>query len=181
MIKNAPVVLTFCADLNRFSTWFKQREAEPGYNNFQSFMNATMDTLIVAQTFAMLAEEQGLGICYLGTTTYNPKEIIQTLNLPKLVFPITTLTVGYPDENPAQSDRLPIEAIIHQETYQEYTPEHINQYFSYKESLPENKQFVAENQKSSLAQVFTDIRYPRKDNEAISEKLFNVLKEQNLL
>ncbi len=181
MIKNAPVVLTFCADLNRFSTWCKQREAKPGYNNFQSFMNATMDTLIVAQTFAMLAEEQGLGICYLGTTTYNPKEIIQTLNLPKLVFPITTLTVGYPDENPAQSDRLPIEAIIHQETYQEYTPEHINQYFSYKESLPENKQFVAENQKSSLAQVFTDIRYTRKDNEAISEKLFNVLKEQNLL
>lgn len=59
-------------------------------------MNASMDTLLVAQTFCTLAEEAGLGICYLGTTTYNPQMIIDTLQLPKLVFPITTITVGYP-------------------------------------------------------------------------------------
>ncbi|KAA6312145.1 FMN reductase [NAD(P)H], partial [termite gut metagenome] len=73
MVKNAPVLLTFCADFRRFSKWCEERNACPGYNNFQSFMNATMDTLLVAQTFCTLAEEQGLGICYLGTTTYNPQ------------------------------------------------------------------------------------------------------------
>ena len=49
-------------------------------------MNASMDTLLVAQTFCTLAEEAGLGICYLGTTTYNPQMIIDTLHLPELVF-----------------------------------------------------------------------------------------------
>ena len=51
MVKQAPVVLTFCADFRRFSQWCVQRNAEPGYENFQSFMNAAVDTLLVAQTF----------------------------------------------------------------------------------------------------------------------------------
>ena len=94
MVKQAPVVLTFCADFNRFSQWSEQRKAQPGYRNLMSFLNATMDTLLVAQTFCTLAEEAGLGICYLGTTTYNPQQIIGALHLPELVFPITTITVG---------------------------------------------------------------------------------------
>lgn len=86
MVEEAPVVLTFCADFRRFSLWCEQRKAVPGYNNLMSFMNAAMDTLLVAQTFCTLAEEKGLGICYLGTTTYNPQMIIDALRLPELVF-----------------------------------------------------------------------------------------------
>ena len=92
MVKNAPVVLTFCADFRRFCKWCEQRKAVPGYDNLMSFMNAAMDTLLVAQTFCTLAEEAGLGICYLGTTTYNPQMIIDTLQLPELYIrkPIMT-------------------------------------------------------------------------------------------
>ena len=181
MVKQAPVVLTFCADLRRFSLWCEARHARPGYGNLQSFMNAAMDTLILAQTFAMLAEEAGLGICYLGTTTYCPQDIIRVLGLPRLVFPVTTLTVGYPDEHPAQIDRLPLEAVLHADTYHDYSPEDIDAYFSYKESLPENQRFVQENHKQTLAQVFTDIRYTRSDNEAMSANLLDVLRQQGLL
>lgn len=181
MVKNAPVILTFCADFRRFSKWCEQRKAEPGYNNLMSFMNATMDTLLVAQTFCTLAEEVGLGICYLGTTTYNPQMIIDALQLPELVFPITTVTVGYPDEIPAQVDRLPLEAAVHQETYNDYTPDDINRLYTYKELLPENKQFVEENKKETLAQVFTEVRYTKKDNELMSENLLRVLRQQGFL
>ncbi|NDV59278.1 NADPH-dependent oxidoreductase [Bacteroides sp. 519] len=181
MVKTAPVVLTFCADFRRFSKWCEQRKAVPGYNNFQSFMNAAMDALIVTQTFCTVAEENGLGICYLGTTTYNPQMIIETLGLPELVFPIATITVGYPDGIPPQVDRLPVNGIIHTETYEDYTPERIDEIYAYKESLPENKQFIKENNKETLAQVFTDIRYTHKDNITISENLFKVLKEQGFL
>lgn len=179
--QSAPAILTFCADFRRFSKWCEERKAIPGYNNFQSFMNAAMDTLIVAQTFCTVAEENGLGICYLGTTTYNPQMIIETLELPSLVFPITTITVGYPNEQPEQVDRLPIESIIHKETYHDYTSADIDQYFSYKESLPVNQKFVIENKKETLAQVFTDVRYTKKDNETISENLFKVLRQQGFL
>lgn len=181
MVKGAPVVLTFCADFNRFSRWCKQRNAEPGYDNFQSFMNAAMDTLLVAQNFCTLAEEKGLGICYLGTTTYNPQMIIETLNLPELVFPITTVTVGWPDECPQQVDRLPLGAVVHEEVYHDYTPQTIDILYAYKESLAENKQFVEENNKETLAQVFTDVRYTKKDNEFMSENMWKVLKKQGFL
>lgn len=181
MLKTAPVLLTFCADFSRFSKWCMQRKAEPGYNNFQSFMNAAMDALLVAQTFCTVAEESGLGICYLGTTTYNPQMIIETLNIPKLVFPITTITVGYPDEMPPQVDRIPYKGIIHNEYYHDYSPQDIDEIYAHKESLPENIQFVKENNKETLAQVFTDIRYTHKDNTEISENFFRVLKQQGFL
>ena len=178
MIKGAPVVLTFCADFRRFTKWCEQRKANPGYNNFMSFMNAAMDALLVAQTFCTLAEDEGLGICYLGTTTYNPQMIIDALKLPELVFPITTITVGYPNEIPTQQDRLPFEALIHDEEYHDYTPNAIDSIYKYKESLEGNLKFVEDNQKETLAQVFTDIRYKKSDNEYMSENLMEVLKKQ---
>ncbi len=181
MVKGAPVVLTFCADFRRFSKWCEQRNAVPGYNNLMSFLNAAMDTLLVAQTFCTIAEESGLGICYLGTTTYNPQMIIDVLNLPELVFPVTTITVGYPDEFPAQVDRLPWQALVHEESYQDYTSEDINRCYAYKESLVENKKFIEENRKETLAQVFTDVRYTKKDNEFMSENLLQVLHQQGFV
>lgn len=181
MVTQAPVVLTFCADFNRFSLWCKQREAVPGYDNFLSFMNAATDALLVTQNFCTLAEENGLGICYLGTTIYNPEPIIELLKLPRLVIPVATITVGYPDECPEQPDRLPVSGIIHDEYYHDYTPDNIEQIYAYKESLPVNKQFVEENKKETLAQVFTDVRYRKSDNECMSEKLMEVLKKQGFL
>ncbi len=181
MVTNAPVVLTFCADFHRTSVWCKERKAVPGYDNFLSFVNASIDTLLLAQTFCTLAEEKGLGICYLGTTVYNPDRIVDVLRLPRLVMPVATVTVGYPDENPAQPDRLPLEAVVHQESYHDYTRADIDRLYAYKESLPENDFFVKENKKETLAQVFAEIRYTRKDNEAMSETFLRTLKKQGFL
>lgn len=178
MVTSAPVVITFCADFNRFSKWCEQRKAVPGYNNFISFLNAATDALLVTQNFCTLAEEAGLGICYLGTTIYNPDQIIDLLELPELVVPVATITVGYPDECPEQPDRLPVQGIIHEEKYQDYTPSMIDQIYAYKEALSENKHFVEINHTETLAQIFTDIRYKKADNEFMSEGLKKVLKRQ---
>ena len=85
MVTQAPVVLTICADFRRTSTWARCRKAVPGYDNVLSFMNAATDALLFTQTFCNLAEEEGLGLCYLGTTLYMPQAIIETLQLPQLV------------------------------------------------------------------------------------------------
>ena len=142
MVTGAPVVLTFCADFRRTSLWAENRKATPGYGNFLSFINAMSDTLLYCQTFCNLAEEEGLGYCYLGTTVYMPEMIIDTLQLPKLVMPVATITLGWPEETPPLSDRLPLEAIIHHETFQDYTPERIDRIYATKETLPENQHFV---------------------------------------
>lgn len=164
----APVVLTFCADYNRFVKWCEASQADPGYDNFASFTTAMIDALLVAQQFNTAAEARGLGCCYLGTTTYNAPQIAEILQLPKLVVPVTTLTVGYPDGMPEQVERLPMQACVHNEVYHDYTHGDIKQLYAEKEALPVNQRFVAENGKETLAQVFTDVRYTRKDNEYFS-------------
>lgn len=181
MVVDAPVVLTFCADFRRTSLWAENRKAVPGYDNFLSFINAATDALLYCQTFCNLAEAQGLGTCFLGTTVYQPSKIIDILQLPRLTFPVATITLGWPAENPPQSDRLPVEAIMHNETYGDYTPTDIDRLYARKETLPENRHFVEINNKETLAQVFTDIRYTKKDNEAMSAGLIETLKKQGFL
>lgn len=181
MVTGAPVVLTFCADYRRTTLWAEQRQATPGYDNPLSFVNAMTDALLFCQTFCNLAEEEGLGCCFLGTTVYQPQSIIDTLQLPELVFPVATITLGWPDENPPLSDRLPVSTIIHEETFHDYSAADIDKAYAYKEQLNENKEFVKINNKQTLAQVFTDCRYTKADCEAMSETLLEALRKQKFL
>ena len=122
-----------------------------------------------AQSFCNAAEEKGLGICYLGTTAYNADQIIEALSLPRLVVPIVTVTVGYPAEPiPAQVERLPLAAVVQNETYTDFTPASIDALYR-------------ENNKETLAQVFTDVRYTKKNSEHFSEVLLKVLKQQGFM
>jgi nitroreductase len=181
MITEAPVVLTFCADFNRFNKWCQLRNAQPGFDNFLSFVTAAIDALLVAQTFCVAAEAKGAGICYLGTTTYMAHKIIDVLKLPKGVVPVTTITLGWPDEQPEQVDRLPLEAIIHNETYHDYSSDMIVRFYKDKEERSDSGQFVLENNKETLAQVFTEIRYKKEDNLYFSKVFLQVLKDQGFM
>ena len=181
MVEAAPVVLTICADFRRTTDWCLCRDAQPGYSNFLSFINAASDALLFTQTFCNLAEEEGLGCCYLGTTVYMPQQIIDILQLPQLVMPVATITLGWPDEDPPLSDRLSVDAFVHEETYRPYTPALIDQFYAAKEALAENQDFVRINHKETLAQVFTDCRYTKSDNEAMSAGLLAALQSQGFI
>ena len=171
-------VLTFCADFHRFSRWCEQRDAAPGYGNFVSFINAATDTLLFAQAFITLAEERGLGTCILGTTVYNPDKIIEALRLPPLVMPVLTVTIGWPDEAPGQTDRLPVEAVLHAGHYHDYAVEDIDRIYAAKEALPESRYFVDLNGTDNLAQVFTRFRFTRQECLEMSAKMREVLRHQ---
>ncbi len=147
MVKMAPVHLTFCADFNRFTTWCNQREAKPGYDNFLSFMTASIDALLASQNVVLEAESLGLGACYLGTATYNADKLIEILNLPALVVPVASIVLGYPDENPALTDRLPMEAILHNEKYEAFTKKRIDTIYKARESSEESIELLKINAK----------------------------------
>lgn len=181
MVTGAPVVLTFCADFNRFSRWCLLNNAAPGYDNFLSFMTAAIDALLAAQTICIAAEARGLGVCYLGTTTYMAHEIIKVLKIPRGVVPVTTVTLGWPAEQPEQPDRLPAKAIVHSEVYSDYTDEEIRDYYSEKEAREDSARFIRENNRETLAQVFTDVRYRKDDNVNFSRILLQVLREQGFM
>lgn len=182
MVTEAPVVLTFCADYHRTTAWCNCRRANPGYDNLLSFLNAATDALLFCQTFCTLAEAEGLGLCYLGTTLYNSLGIIEALRLPRLVMPVATITLGHPAEvPPTLTERLPITAIVHAEHYAPATPETIDRDYAAKEAMAQNQAFVRENHKETLAQVFTDVRYTRRDCEAMSRTMTEALRRQGFL
>ena len=180
MVTSAPVLLTFCADFNRFDKWCEASDAEPCYGNFQSFIGALLDVTIFAQQFCTAAEMEGLGCCYLGTTTYNAPDIAKVLSLPSMVVPVITLSLGFPldaDSEP-KAERIPMNAIIHRETYSDYTHQSVKEIYAEKESLEVNKNYVKENAKPSLAHVFTDIRYNRANSEYFSRVFLDFIQAQ---
>ncbi|MDR1879619.1 MAG: nitroreductase family protein [Tannerellaceae bacterium] len=181
MVTEAPALLTFCADTNRFVRWAEQRKATPGFDNLQTFVAAMVDTVIFAQAFCIAAEERGLGICYLGTVTYNADKIIDILSLPRRVVPVAAITVGWPAGEPEQPERLPLEAVVHHERYTDYTPASIDALYKAKEELEANLRYVKENNRETLAQVFTDIRYTKGNNEYFSEVFLRVLEKQGFI
>lgn len=178
MVTQAPVVLTFCADYHRTTAWALQRQGHPGYDNLHSFQNAATDALLFCQRFCDLAEARGLGLCFLGTTIYQPRTLIRLLALPPLVMPVATITLGWPDEDPSPTDRLPLTAYRHDETYRPVTPATIDRDYTAKEQLPENQEFVRINGTETLAQIFTDIRYTANDCRAMSAELLAALRQQ---
>lgn len=181
MVTGASVVLTFCADYHRVTRWCEERKANPGYSNFLSFINAATDALLYCQRFCDLAEEAGLGLCFLGTTIYQPLPIIRALRLPRLVMPIATITLGWPDETPAPTDRLPLSALLHSEVYSPATAESIDRDYRAKEALPETRELLRVNGKETLAQIFTDLRYTKSDCESMSAGLLEALRQQGFL
>lgn len=174
----ADVLLTVCADFNRFTRWCQVSGADPGYDNLLSFMSAMTDAVIYAQQIVTIAEMEGLGTCYLGTVTYNADKISELLRLPALVVPVACISLGWPAAASGQCERLPLRAVVHREEYRDDTDAEIIDLFKEKEQHPDNLRFVAENGKQNLAQVFTDIRYPRGLNESVSEMLARLLRDK---
>lgn len=177
----ADVILTICADFNRFTEWCEASGAKPGYDNFHSFIMALTDAVIYAQQVVTIAETEGLGTCYLGTVNYNARQISELLELPDLVVPVASLSLGYPNATSLQCERLSLDAIRHYETYRKDSREDIIELFKAKDNFPDNKKFVEENNKDSLAQVFTDIRYPESVNTEVSKSFMEILKEKGFL
>lgn len=177
----APLILTICADFNRFTKWCESKGAKSGFNNFHSFLTAVTDAVILAQQIVTIAEMKGFGTCYLGTVTYNAQEISQLLNLPDLVVPVASLAIGIPSEAGEETNRIPLKGIIHNELYKDYTSEEIKEIYSVHDNDKNNEKFIQENKKENIAQVFAEVRYPKEMNEALSEKFMKLLKDKGFI
>jgi FMN reductase (NADPH) len=116
-IVQAPVFLAWCADLSRLDRVCQLRGYRQVTEYVESFLIAAMDAAIAMQTAAVAAESLGLGMCFIGGIRNNTQDIIKLLRLPRLVFPISGMTLGWPKSEPRIRPRLPLAAILHWETY----------------------------------------------------------------
>ncbi len=189
MVLDAPVLLTFCADFHRMRRWLEINDAPVHFDNFMSFMIAAIDATLVSQNVALAAESKGLGICYMGSTLANCDQIGRILQLPNQVVPVVGFSLGYPDEDPAPRDRLPLDGLVHQETYQEYTDERIREVYRERNqkgwerymSYPDLRMMVEEAGVENLAQLYSAVKYTRQSHRAYSAKILDYLAEQGFM
>lgn len=189
MVLEAPHLLTFCADFHRMRQWLRLSEAADNFDNFMSFMVAAIDAILVSQNVALAAESKGLGICYLGSTFSNCDRVGRILNLPSNVVPVVGFTLGYPDEAPPLRDRLPLDGLVHHETYQDYDDERIKEVYRQREvkgwdrymSYPRLRKLILDSGVENLAQVYTEVKYSRQSHQEFSRRVLNYLKMQDFM
>lgn len=168
MVLEAPLVITFCADWFRTRKWLQLRGARDNFNNFLGYHVAIGDAFILAQNVCLGFESLGLGICYMGTTLFSIREISEFLELPETCVPVTTIVVGYPNENPAKRDRLPLDSVIFEERYTPPSTEELAEIYREREvkgwarymAMPKLKEMAEEKGITELAQFYTsEIKY----------------------
>ncbi len=188
MVLQAPLVLTFCADSFRTREWLALRQARPGFADLVSWHTAAFDAMILAQTAALAFESHGLGICYMGTTLFRMRGIADFLELPPNCLPATSLVVGWPAEAPAQRDRLPRQAWIHEERYERPSAAAIHERFAAREVRGKERYLgfspqMAEKWRDlgieSLAQYYTSkIKYDPDRFAEFSAEIETLLRER---
>lgn len=116
-ISQAPVFLAWCADFSRLERAGQQRGYQVAADYVESFLVAAVDAALAMQTSALAAESLGLGFCYIGGIRNRPADVIEMLALPRLVFPISGMTLGWPAFEHAIRPRLPLRSVLHWDEY----------------------------------------------------------------
>jgi nitroreductase len=190
MILEAPLLITFCADWFRTREWLRLRGARDNFDNLIGYHVAAFDAIILAQSVCLGFEAQGLGICYMGTTLHSMTEIAEFLDLPDTCLPVTTIVVGYPAEDPAKRDRLPLAAFLHDETYRRPSVEELEKIYEQREvrgwarymAYPEIRARIEEKGITSLAQFYTsEIKYDPDEFRRDSARLRSLLEAKHFL
>ncbi len=116
-IKTAPVLLLFCGDSHRIQTVCKMHNTKFSHSPIDAFLNSATDTAMVLQNFIIAAEAAGLGCCPISAVREITEQLVEFCQLPKGVYPLAGLCVGYPDGDPDISVRLPMSVTLHKNTY----------------------------------------------------------------
>jgi len=113
----APVFLVFLGDARRLERIGELRGHAPDNNGLEGFFNAAIDAALALQSCVLAAETLGLGTCPISVLRNRIAEVAEILALPDKVFPVAGLCLGYPAQSGFISMRLPLEATVHVDRY----------------------------------------------------------------
>ncbi len=117
-VNEAPLVLLFCADLHRGSTYYPGTDKEE-FGSTENFIVSTVDAALAAEKAFIAAQALGMGGVCVGGIRNDVAKVRETVKLPELVYPLFLLCLGFPAEQPGLKPRLPMEALCKIDTYDE--------------------------------------------------------------
>src|SRR3954447_6605851 len=113
----APVFLVFLGDARRLDRIGELRGHPQNNGSFEGFFNAAVDGALALQGCVLAAEAVGLGTCPISVLRNRIAEVAEILALPDKVFPVAGLCLGYPAQPGHVSMRLPFDATVHIDRY----------------------------------------------------------------
>ena len=116
-IGTAPVFLVFLGDARRLEQLGALRGHRQPNGALEGFFNATVDAALALQTCILAAETLGLSTCPISVLRNHINAVGEILELPDKVFPVAGLCLGYPAQTGFISMRLPLEATVHIDRY----------------------------------------------------------------
>ena len=119
-IAKAPMVLIFCADVQKWYDVFAECNCEPREPGSGDLILAVEDAVIAAQNAVTAAWSLGVGSCYIGDIMEQCEEHRALLNLPQYVFPATMLVFGYPTKQQLDRPKPPrcdLKYSVHENSY----------------------------------------------------------------
>lgn len=134
-IEKAPVSLVFCVDLHRVNRWAGLEGGAAHFRGIGVLWVAFRGTYSAAQNAVIAANSLGLGTQYVQEIVWQPYRTLQFFELPPQVLPVAMLTLGYPAELPPLAPALPLEAVVHEETYSDPDDAELLSYFAAKEEF----------------------------------------------
>lgn len=131
-IAQAPLVLIFLADFQKWYDIFIEAGCAPRAPGYGELFLAIDDALIAAQNAVTAAESLGLGSCYIGDVMENYETHRDLLHLPRYVFPAAMVVFGYPKEGltRAKPARAPMAHIVHENAYRHMDGEELREMLS---------------------------------------------------
>jgi len=139
-VGHAPLAIAALADHYRVKRWFEASGAEVDDEAIAAPRHLFLcfwDAIIALQTVVVAAESLGLGTCYYGVILSS--NIAEMFSAPKFTFPAGLVAIGYPDEQPELSIRLPLEAVVHHDRYREFSDAELKALYAERERGPWEK------------------------------------------
>ncbi len=132
-IETAPVALVFCVDTHRMNRWASLNGGVPHFRGIGVLWVALRAVYTAAQNSVIAAESLGLGSQYIQEVVWQPYTTLDFFKLPPQVLPVAMLILGYAEERPVLAPSLPLEAVVHEEVYEEPSDDKLQTYFADKE------------------------------------------------
>ena len=123
----APVHLIYFIDLIRLEKIMTKRGHKYGFDDMMAIWLGMQDVALMIENLTIAAEAVGLGSVLYGQTPLQADKIAKTFNVPNRVFPVVSMSIGYPDptENTEVRPRFPVEMAAFEEEYRHHTDEDI--------------------------------------------------------
>ena len=127
-IAQAPLVLIFCADCQKWYDAFASGGCQPRYPGLGDLLLAWSDANIAAQNAVTAAWSLGIGSCYIGDILERCETHRQLLKLPEYVVPASMVVFGYPTRQQQERQkprRRAMAHIVHENGYRRMDEEEL--------------------------------------------------------